>query len=533
MSPYAPSFLNWLVLTAVCVACGSSGPSDPPWQWQGESHAGDVGLLPHDARVGHDAASDLNFPDSTSGKQEVTDGLLASEDTGATSSDISAIHIDAFADHTDSTSPDASDPSDVVTQDSGPVDAGSLSDASPPAPVDPLLEWIGSPCASDSGCPYTDGYCLQELEGFPGGHCSQACSKYCPDLAGAPTTFCVALPWVDAEAHCVAKCDFALYPAGGGCRDGYVCAQRPRFGDPSTQDLVCLPEDQAEPEPCIDPTNFAGDDACYLELISFGSPDLADLAQALLEGSANAADALDFLDLNYALSQTFITSQLGVTTIHPNHSWGHSAASPMTGMIVHYTAAQREEGTIKYFVSSDPHASTHFVIGSYRNGLLVQLFSHEHRTWHAGSAYNIDRFGVDFANAGYLDPAGEDTWESYNDTPYALHLPLHGAQPVYVPDGIPGASGKYASKDWWQPYSYYQVLTYVLVGRALDRVYTLDPAAIERHGDVSSSRVDPGPALPKTYADTLIFNDDDVWSTEWLNAYKLEPKWITDHPEAR
>ena len=56
------------------------------------------------------------------------------------------------------------------------------------------------------------------------------------------------------------------------------------------------------------------------------------------------------------------------------------------------------------------YASTHFVIGSYRNGLVVQIFSHRDRSWHAGSTYNIDRFGVDFANAGYLllEDLGDD-----------------------------------------------------------------------------------------------------------------------------
>ena len=40
----------------------------------------------------------------------------------------------------------------------------------------------------------------------------------------------------------------------------------------------------------------------------------------------------------------FVEDDLG-HTIHDNNSEGHLASSPMRGAIVHYTAAQREDGT--------------------------------------------------------------------------------------------------------------------------------------------------------------------------------------------
>ena len=145
----------------------------------------------------------------------------------------------------------------------------------------------------------------------------------------------------------------------------------------------------------------------------------------------------------------------------------------------------------------------------------------------------IAKAGFDFANAGYLNPTSDGGWEDYADRDYELDLPLHGNNPVEVTDGIPGASTKYANKDFWQPYTYYQVLSYILVGRALHQVYDLESELIQRHGDVASSRVDPGPAFPLTWATNLIFTTDDLFDVEWLTQYKVQPNWIVEHPQAR
>jgi len=305
----------------------------------------------------------------------------------------------------------------------------------------------------------------------------------------------------------------------------------PRNGESSTVRPVCAPKSWLGDAPCADLSNAVGDDDCYFELVSFGDTMLEAQARELLAGDADETSALAFLDGNFAASQAYIENELELT-IHSNYTSGHSSAQPMSGAIVHYTAYQSENKTIAYFVSSDPHASTHFMIGSARNGQLVQLFSHENRTWHAGSTYNVDRFGIDFANSGYLVADGDD-WLDYADRVYTMWLPLHGDQAIEVTGGIPGAESKFAGHDYWQPYTYYQMLTYVLVGRALHLVYDLDPADVERHGDVAASRVDPGPQLAFTYLNELLFNDADVFDTDWLDEYKVEPDWIATHPEAR
>lgn len=397
-------------------------------------------------------------------------------------------------------------------------------------PVPVPTGFIGSPCMSDTDCEYPGAVCQPDAEGYPDGHCSQSCDKYCPDEPGFPATFCIQPPSNDS-GFCHSRCDMQVYPHTAGCRPGYQCVIEPRYAEVATVRPVCVPSSWLGGDPCADRGNLTGDDDCYFELVSFGDKSVEALSRKILAGTATKAHALAFLDANFAASQQFITGVLG-KTIHDNFTSGHSQRKPMRGMIVHYTAAQRENGTIGYFVSASPHASTHFVIGSERNGLIVQIFSHAHRTWHAGSMYNVDRFGVDFANAGYLKPDGSG-WKDYADRSYTMWLPLHGDQPVKVTGGIPGAESKYATSEHWQPYTYYQTLSFVMLGRALHLVYGLEEDAVERHGDVAASRVDPGPQLPLTYLKALVFNDVDLMQLPWLAAYKVEADWIEQHPEAR
>jgi extensin-like protein len=136
--------------------------------------------------------------------------------------------------------------------DSGPIDSseggdsgGSESTTGPDYDCTPawMSTWIGSPCASDADCTYDGGVCLREDQGFPCGTCSQPCDQLCPDLDGAPETFCIdgASVGLPAAGDCVSKCDAGLL-GGNGCRDGYGCATLTRFGDPSTSASVCVPD---------------------------------------------------------------------------------------------------------------------------------------------------------------------------------------------------------------------------------------------------------------------------------------------------
>jgi len=390
--------------------------------------------------------------------------------------------------------------------------------------------WIGSTCSKNEDCQYEGGFC-DEAPNFPDGHCTMSCTRYCPDRADEPVTFCAE---ADPEqgGQCFSRCDTSIFPSNEGCRENYSCHVWPRFNEPNVIRNICVPTAWLENLPCTDTLNFAGSNDCYLKMVSFENNELRRLSEAILEGSSSATTAQAWLELNFRLSQNFITDKLG-RTINPNYSSGHRSTSPMRGAIVHYTAAAREDSTIGYFVSSSPHASTHFVIGSQRNGLIVQIFSHRHRTWHAGSTYNHDHFGIDFANAGYLIARTDGGFEDYAGRRYDLNLPLYGNSPIEVENGIPEAERKYSIRELWQPYTYYQLVSFILLGRALDQVYSLQRNAIKRHGDVSASRVDPGPHLPYRFLLDAMFDRSNVFDLDWLNAYKQERDWISRHPEAR
>ncbi len=146
--------------------------------------------------------------------------------------------------------------SDGSVSDAGaPSDAGGDDDAGGGVceePWDP--PWIGGPCAQAAECAYADSTCLTDDQGFPCGTCSEPCDQFCPDLEGAPTTFCVGgedLGLDPGAGHCVSRCDPERF-GGDGCRVGYACVVLPRFGEPATSMGACIPEDLApEPSDCL------------------------------------------------------------------------------------------------------------------------------------------------------------------------------------------------------------------------------------------------------------------------------------------
>jgi Extensin-like protein C-terminus len=109
-------------------------------------------------------------------------------------------------------------------------------------------QWIGGPCTGDAECSYDGGVCLREDEGFPCGTCSQPCDELCPDLDGAPETFCIdgADVGIAATGFCISQCDPGIL-GGNGCRDGYTCAALERYNDPGITTGVCVPQGMADP----------------------------------------------------------------------------------------------------------------------------------------------------------------------------------------------------------------------------------------------------------------------------------------------
>ncbi len=95
--------------------------------------------------------------------------------------------------------------------------------------------WVGAPCFSDLDCALSGGNCHEaDLgEGRPG-FCTVSCSKYCSDLAGFPTTFCVDAG--SGSGECVQKCVLQ-----DDCPAGYACTPDvPRFGQSTPTSSVCM-----------------------------------------------------------------------------------------------------------------------------------------------------------------------------------------------------------------------------------------------------------------------------------------------------
>ena len=121
--------------------------------------------------------------------------------------------------------------------------------------------WIGGACGHDDDCTYADGFCLMEDEGFPCGTCTLPCDLLCPDLEGAPETFCVDASDLDLappEGLCVSQCDPGLL-GGDGCREGYACVPLSRWMENETVKGVCIPDDLAPDQtPCLEQLSEMG-----------------------------------------------------------------------------------------------------------------------------------------------------------------------------------------------------------------------------------------------------------------------------------
>ncbi len=244
-------------------------------------------------------------PDGTGGVQESEGGdVVPASSTGAESSG--------------DVGPDADASEDGTAGDEGPASEGSSSESGG-VPIDcsPAWSgaWIGSPCTEDGDCSYDGGVCLREDQGFPCGTCSQACTSLCPDLDGAPETFCIdgADVGLDAAGHCLSQCDNALSGAEG-CRDGYACDVLARVDGSAFAD-VCIPAafdsgqdyvDEIDHEFLIahfggDPTVSAFDFAddldgfqLYLDAVGIQHVTAADLAEPYNEAAAEMC-GLDLL----------------------------------------------------------------------------------------------------------------------------------------------------------------------------------------------------------------------------------------------
>ncbi|MBM4321119.1 MAG: serine hydrolase, partial [Deltaproteobacteria bacterium] len=145
--------------------------------------------------------------------------------------------------------------------------------------------WIGGACSEDEDCEYVGGFCLSEEQGFPGGHCTKACDRLCPDREGERYTITFCANGQDGNGMCVARCDQDLLPETG-CRPGYGCLDLPRHGQPEAVRSACLPlSGDARPHPLDelqqqleDVAALAGVAGERVALLDLGNPALPQVA---------------------------------------------------------------------------------------------------------------------------------------------------------------------------------------------------------------------------------------------------------------
>jgi hypothetical protein len=96
--------------------------------------------------------------------------------------------------------------------------------------------WVGDHCFVDGDC--QPGNRCAGATGQEPGICTQACTAYCPDQPGFPTTACINEASLGG-ATCLRQCT----PSSNAseCPAGYVCDQRNRNGSTSKRN-VCVPE---------------------------------------------------------------------------------------------------------------------------------------------------------------------------------------------------------------------------------------------------------------------------------------------------
>ena len=161
-------------------------------------------------------------------------------------------------------------------------------------------------------------------------------------------------------------------------------------------------------------------------------------------------------------------------------------------IVLHYTAGRNALSSALYLCRPDVGASAHLVIA--RDGELIQLVPFNVEAWHAGRSYYRGRaefnhfsIGIELDNLGKLQRKGERFFAECG----AEVMPSE----VYA---------DYANDKltYWHKYTDAQVETLRLVCRLLISAYPI--YHILHHSDITSRKLDPGPALPEITLESLL-----------------------------
>ena len=165
-------------------------------------------------------------------------------------------------------------------------------------------------------------------------------------------------------------------------------------------------------------------------------------------------------------------------------------------IILHYTAGSSVMSSSRYLARPNVAASAHLVIG--RAGEVIQLVPFNIEAWHAGksrykgrSELNHYSIGIELDNAGELKRVGD------------RYFSWFGRE--YSPDQVYTTEENGKAK-YWHLFTEGQFAVAEEVCRLLKERYGIK--YLVRHSDITTRKVDPGPAFPfEVLKKKLGFND--------------------------
>lgn len=153
-------------------------------------------------------------------------------------------------------------------------------------------------------------------------------------------------------------------------------------------------------------------------------------------------------------------------------------------IIVHYTASSNAAAAAEYLAKPKKNVSAHMVIG--RNGSLYQIVPFCFQAWHAGKSHYGDLINLNKFSIGIeLDNAGKLTKEK--DQYVSWFGKIYSPDEVYIHN--PGSDETY-----WHKYTVEQLHALVEICKSLRDEYHIK--TILGHSDITSRKIDPGPAFP-------------------------------------
>lgn len=188
---------------------------------------------------------------------------------------------------------------------------------------------------------------------------------------------------------------------------------------------------------------------------------------------------------------------------------------PISGLVIHFTAAGSGRGTADYFSKKQVtwtengqqktavvQASAHLVID--RDGTTYQCVNFADRAWHAGPATlwngkpiktNANDFtiGIEIANWGQVTMLPNGGYQTYLKTPFK-GTPFHRA----------------SDNTWWEQYPEAQVNAVIQATKIIVAKFpAITRDQVTGHENIQSNKRDPGPAWPWQHFLDAVYGDHE------------------------